>query len=63
MQFLLNILVSRLVSNGESQAQSCVLINGTAPVLTAHATDGSKTCTDKRKESKIRCAEYYILGF
>ncbi len=49
MYFLLNILVSRLVSDGESQAQSCILIDGTTPVLATHSTDGGKTCMDKRR--------------
>lgn len=44
MQLLLHVLVSRLVSDGESQAESCVLIDGATPVLTAHATDGGKAC-------------------
>lgn len=55
MPFLLNILVSGLVSDGESQAQSCILIDGTAPVLAAHSADGGKTCIDKGRGREMRC--------
>lgn len=55
-QFVLSVLVSRLVSDGESQAQSCVLIDGAAPVLAAHSTDGGKTCKGGQNETRAFCA-------
>lgn len=35
------------MSNGESQTQSCILIDGTTSVLAAHSTDGGKTCRQR----------------
>lgn len=37
-----HLLVPWLMSDGEGQAKSCVLIDGTAAVFTAHPTDGGK---------------------
>lgn len=62
-QFRLNILVSRLVSDSESQAQACVLIDGTAPVFAAHSTDGSKTCADKEMQKDMRCWDQAVLSY
>ena len=48
--------MSRLVSDGESQAQPRILIDGTTPVLAAHSTDGGETCIDKGTgEGKFYC--------
>lgn len=43
-QVVSGILVSRLVRDGESQAQSCVLIDGATSVFAAHSTNGCKPC-------------------
>lgn len=61
-QFVSNILVSRLVSDGESQAQSCILIDGTTPVLAAHSTDGGKTCREKGGQKAIKCSKCVNSG-
>lgn len=43
-EVVLNILVPGLVRDGESQAQSCILVDGATPVFAAHSTNGCKTC-------------------
>lgn len=53
-------LVSRLVGDGESQAESCILIDGAAPVLAAHPADGGKPCTD---EAQKNYKEMEVLRF
>lgn len=55
-----HILVSRFMCDGKSQSQPCVLIDGTAPVLAAHSTDGSKTCTDKGNRGEIK---YFNINY
>lgn len=53
--------MSRLVSDGESQAQPRILIDGTTPVLAAHSTDGGETCIDKvTGEGKCILFGYYL---
>lgn len=42
--FVKHLLVSGLVSDGESQAQSRILVDGATSVFAAHSTDGCKTC-------------------
>lgn len=43
-----HVLVSRLVSDGESQAQSRVLVDGATSVFAAHSANGCKTCRYQR---------------
>lgn len=46
--------MSRLVSDSESQAQPCVLVDGAAPVLTAHAADRGETFQDEEGKKMIK---------
>lgn len=60
-QLLSNVLVSGLMCNGESQAQSRVLIDGTTPVFTAHATDGGKTCRKAERDMESEIFGHQLL--
>lgn len=56
--------MSRLVSDSESQAQPCILVDGAAPVLTAHAADRGETFQDekgKKKRSKVNCWYHQVI--
>lgn len=42
------LLVAGLVSDGEGESESRVLVNGAAPVFTTHPTDRSETWRETR---------------
>lgn len=57
-----HVLVSRLMSDGESQAQSRVLIDCATSVFAAHSANGCKTCRYQRHAIVSRdCLSYLII--
>lgn len=59
-----DLLVSRLMGNGESQSKSWVFIDGAASVLTAHPTNGCKPCRTWRECTVgLMCNEWLCIYF